>query len=237
MKKIKYSSNKFFNILNEKNYNNFILNNFTEEAFLTIFLFCDGPTIFNVLVTCKYFNWFIENSPFWKLYLKEMKSWKELCKKNMTYENVWLNLDKRSENGLKNQINNSPILKFFKDICIKVSDMGYWGIYFRGKCYTELDTVDVLKWRDNKEITWRHFDFYRDNKNNRYFNSREIYNNLLNYDTYNESDFFSIREHLRGLNISFIFNNTGFETIECFISWEKKKEKVYKKKSQNCLIF
>ena len=98
-----------------------------QDCLIIIFLFLDEPSIYNIQLTCKKFNCVINNTVFWKLYLKENKSWKDLCKKHMS-KNIWSNLDKKSNVGMMTQIKKSPILLFFKDICTKVADMGYKGI-------------------------------------------------------------------------------------------------------------
>ncbi len=183
-------------------------------------------TLHSIYLTCKYFYWILENTSFWKLRLKQSKSWKDLCKRHMTIDNVEFDLENffyLSGTSLKRHLNESPITQYIYEMCQKVSKMGYFGIYF----WCRLIDNDVLQIKDwgYKYTKLRHFDFHRDNYNDKHFNTRKVLNKFLNFRFRQTSDFEYVLSHIRTKKINFEVYMSDRKEMRFVISWEHCKKK------------
>jgi len=187
----------------------------------------------NICLTNKLFKRIIEDTAFWKLRLKQNKSWKQLCKLHANSENFLNSKDLYAFSfiSLKQCILNSEVLKFLNGMIKTVAGMGYWGIYLHAR------HIKFRRWENGKKNTLRHFDFWRDNGSNKYFDELEI---IITIRGFGCSD---LNETLKYINKNGIYYKLDmckqFQTIKLFISWEAKEEEEAKAKEQtsSCRLF
>ncbi len=218
-------------------FENKFLDSIDKECFLNIFMFLDDEDLPSICCTCKYFKYILDDPLFWKYKLERTESWKALYKMHMTKRYTKLNagdLFDLSQKGLERCVLNSPLLHFILKMCKKVSDLGYWGIYFNGSKEDgkknsdgtkEDDQYYSHKWPSPINNTLRHFNCHEQTLGSKLdIGFACIYERFFNFYKEKRFDFNPVIAHLRSVkNLRYCqYINIKRKMVRFNISWEPK---------------